>query len=124
MELSAPPKLSNPGPSRVKRSLHGDILTTSQNIEKKKQKTKSTKNNFKKIIQIPNESSSHQDDDDCCEECKEYYYLRKEECDWIKCSVCEKWLHENCTIVSKTCIDCGRNKRSKSLGKRAKNINK
>jgi hypothetical protein len=47
MELSAPPKLSTPGPSRVQRSLHGEVLTTSQNTEKKKQKTKSTKNHFK-----------------------------------------------------------------------------
>jgi uncharacterized membrane protein YvbJ len=22
---------------------------------------------------------------------------------------CEKWLHESCSIFSKTCIDCGRN---------------
>jgi hypothetical protein len=120
MELSAPPKLSNPGSSRVKRSLHGEVLTTSQNTERKKQKTNSTKNHFKKIVQIPTESSSHQDDDDCCKECEEYYYLTREECDSIKCSVCEKWLHENCTISSKTCIDCGRNKRPKSLGKRTK----
>jgi hypothetical protein len=70
MELSAPPKLSNTRPSRIKRSLHGEVLTTSQNIEKKKQKTKSTKNHFKKIVQIPNEGSSHQDDDDCCKEKK------------------------------------------------------
>jgi hypothetical protein len=36
MELSPPPKISNPGPSRVKRSLHGEVLTTLQNIDKTK----------------------------------------------------------------------------------------
>jgi hypothetical protein len=68
MELSSPPKLSNLGPSRLKRSQHGEVLATSQNIDKKKQKTRSMKNNFKKIIQIPN-SSSYQDDYNCCKEC-------------------------------------------------------
>lgn len=57
------------GPSRVRSSLHGEILTVSKNTEKKKQKTRTMKNNFKKIILIPN-SSSHQDGDDCCKECK------------------------------------------------------
>jgi hypothetical protein len=72
-------KTINPGPSRVKRRLHGEVLTTSQNTEKNKQKSKSTKNHFKKTVQIPNESSSHQDDNDFSKECKEYYHLTKED---------------------------------------------
>jgi hypothetical protein len=44
--------------------------------------------------------------------------VTKEECDWIKCSFYEKWLSENCTIFSETCIDCGNG--SKNLRKRKK----
>jgi hypothetical protein len=46
------------GPSSVRGGHPLEIFTTLWNIEKKKEKTKSTKINFKKIIQIPNESSS------------------------------------------------------------------
>jgi hypothetical protein len=54
------------------------------------------KNNVKKMVHNPNSSSSDKNNDsDCCEECKEYCYVTKDECDWIKCSFCEKWLHEN-----------------------------
>jgi hypothetical protein len=74
------------------------------------------KNCFQKVVPNPNWSNFDKNDNsDYCKECKEYYYVIKEECDWIKCSVCEKWLHENCTIFSKTCIDCGRNNRSRNL---------
>jgi hypothetical protein len=62
-------------------------------------------------------NSDKNNDSDCCKECEECYYVTKEECDWIKCSFCEKWLHENYTNFSKTCIDCGRNNRSRKLKK-------
>jgi hypothetical protein len=69
---------------------------------------------FKKMVYNPNSSNSDKNyDSDCCKECKEYCCVTKEECDWIKCSLCEKWLHENCTIFSKTCIEFGRNNHSK-----------
>jgi hypothetical protein len=83
------------------------------------------KNIFKKTVHNPNSSNSDKNDDsDCCEECEEYYYIRKEECDWIKCSVCEKWLHENRTIFSKTCIDCGSNNCCMNLEKSKKSAKK
>jgi hypothetical protein len=108
MELSPPPKLSNSGPSKVTRSLRGEVLTSSPVIQKKKLKAKRMKNNFKEMVRNPNSSNADKNDDsDCCKECKEYYSVTKEGCDWIKCSDCEKWLHENCTIFFKTCIDCG-----------------
>jgi len=53
-------------------------------------------------------------------ECKECYYLTRGKCYCINCSVCRKWIHKSCTVFSKKCTDCGRNTRSKSLGKRNK----
>ena len=74
------------------------------------------------MVHNPHVSNSDKNDDsDCCEECNEYCCVTKEECDWIKCSLCEKWLHENCTVFSKTCIDCGRNNCYKDL-KNVRNI--
>jgi hypothetical protein len=69
---------------------------------------------------VHNQNSSISDkneESDCRKECKEYCCVTKGECDWIKCSLCEKWLHENCTIFSKTYMDCGRNNRSRNLNK-------
>jgi hypothetical protein len=81
--------------------------------------------NFRKMVHNPNTRNSDKNDDsDCCKECKEYYYVAKEECDWIKCSLCERWLHENCTIFSKPCIDCGRINRSKNPKQRKKSTKK
>jgi hypothetical protein len=77
------------------------------------------------MVKNPKSSYSDKNDDiDCCKECKEYCCVKKEEYDWIKFSFCEKWLHENCTLSSKTCIDCGRNNRSKNLNKRKKSTKK
>jgi hypothetical protein len=104
MELSPWRKLSNTGPSRATRSLHGDVLTSSPVIQRKKLKAKRMKNNFKKMVRNRNSSNSTKNDDSgYCKECKEYYYVTKEERDWIKCSVCEKWSHEKGTTFSKTC---------------------
>jgi hypothetical protein len=85
--LSPPPKLSNSGPSRVTRGLHGVVLTNSPVIQKKL-KAKHMKNNFKKMVHNPNSRNSDKNgDSDCCKECEEYCCVTKEECDWIKCSV-------------------------------------
>jgi len=46
--------------------------------------------------------------------------ITKQECDWIKCTVCEKWLREKRSIFSKTCIDIC----SKYLEKRTKSAYK
>jgi hypothetical protein len=117
--------LSNSGPSRVTRSLHEEVLTRSPITRKKKQKAGHAKNSFKKMVHSPSSSNSDiQDDSDCCKECEEYHKLKKQECDWIKCSVCEKLLHENCTIFSKTYTDYGRNIRNKDLEKRKKSTKK
>jgi hypothetical protein len=54
MEFSPPPKLQNSGPTRVTTKLHGEVLTSSPVIQKKKQKAKRMKNNFKKMVHNPN----------------------------------------------------------------------
>jgi hypothetical protein len=121
MELVSPPKWSNSGPWRVTRSLHGEVLTSSPVIHKMKLKAKHMKNNFKKMVHNPNSSNSDRYyDSDWCKECKEYCCVTKEERDCIKCSVCGKWLHENCTICCKTCIDSGSNNRYMNCEKRKK----
>jgi hypothetical protein len=63
---SQPPKLPNPGPSRIKINFHEEDFTSSQNI-KNEQTTKYVMNNFKNIAQILNSSNSDQDDDSCKE---------------------------------------------------------
>jgi hypothetical protein len=86
MEFSRPPKLSNSGPSRVTRSLQGEVLTRSPIIQKKKVNARHRKNNFKKTVHNPNSNNSDKNgDSDCCAECKEYCYVTKGECAWIKC---------------------------------------
>ena len=77
-------------------------------IQRKKPKVKRMKNNFMEIVHNPNSSNSDNgDDNDCCEECKEYCCVTKQDCEWIKCPVCKKWILENCTGLAKTCLDCG-----------------
>jgi hypothetical protein len=80
--MSPPPKLSNSGPSRVMRSLLGEVLTSSPIIQKNKLKAKHMKNNFKKIVHNPNSSNSDKNNEsEFCKECKEYYCVTKDECD-------------------------------------------
>jgi len=59
MEFSPPPNLRNSGPPRIKTKLHGEVLTSSPIIQKKKQKVKRIKNNFKKMVHNPNWSNSY-----------------------------------------------------------------
>ena len=143
MELSPPPKITKPGPSRARRSLNELVLTGTENIEKRqnvcaarKLKSEPKKANLKRrankastvseslVVPVDDEDDDgdddDDDDDDRCKECNEFYYLTKEECDWIKCCDCGRWLHENCTIFPKYCIDCGRKQKSKNNGKNAK----
>ena len=58
MELSPPPTLSNSGPSRVTRSLRGEVYTSSPFSQKKKQEAKRMKSNFKELVHEPNSSNS------------------------------------------------------------------
>jgi hypothetical protein len=67
MELSPPPTLLNSGPSRVTRSLRGEVFTSSPIIRNMKQKAKRMNNNFKETGHDPNSSNSNKNhDSDCC----------------------------------------------------------
>lgn len=44
----------------------------------------------------------------CCAECWENYFTTTRKDDWIQCSACKKWVHENCSIYKMKCTDCGR----------------
>jgi len=83
------------------------------------------KNSFKEVVHNPNSSNSDNGDyNDCCKECKEYYCVTEQDCQWIKCPVCEKWMLENYTSLSKTCLDCGHNIRFEWLEKLEKSTEK
>jgi len=51
-------KLLNSGPSKVTRSLHGEVLTRTPITRKKKQKARYTKNSFKKMVYSPSSGNS------------------------------------------------------------------
>jgi len=65
-------------------------------------------------------NSDKYDERDYCSERKEHCCVKKQEWSWIRCSVCEKLLHQNCIIFSETCVEYGRNNNSKYLEKRTK----
>ncbi|GBN37154.1 hypothetical protein AVEN_182826-1, partial [Araneus ventricosus] len=46
------------------------------------------------------------DADVLCKECSENYYKTKRKCDWLRCIICQMWLHEDCTIFDTFCVVC------------------
>lgn len=112
---------SNPIPklpsSTVKRKQVACILTSPENVSKKTSNVNLIKGAAKKrkLAGTALKSSSSisastpiKDDTNVCLECWENYYLTKKKTDWIKCSLCQKWLHESCTMYSPHCNNCGR----------------
>lgn len=98
------------GSSRVTRSLRIEVLTNSPINQRKTQKAKCTKNNIKEKVRNSKQGNSNKfNERDFCTERKENCCVTKQERSWIKCSVCEKLLHQNCIIFSETCIAYGRN---------------
>ena len=60
--------------------LNGEVLTTSPIIQRKKQKARRIKNNFKKVVHNANWSDIDKNSDtDWCKKGKEYIYLTKQE---------------------------------------------
>jgi hypothetical protein len=75
---------TDPGLSgtNANQTVHGNCLTNSPIIHKKKLKAKHKKNNFKKMVHNPNSSNSDGNYDSvCCKQCKEYCCVIKEESD-------------------------------------------
>ena len=99
MKVSPAPKLANSVQSKVRRILDGEALTSPPVIHIEKKQAKRMTNNFKEMVQN-HHSDKNGDSSDFCNELKEYYCVVKQECDWIKFSVCEQWLYENCTVFS------------------------
>lgn len=62
------------------------------------------------VVYASSDEASDIDDDDCFE-CGEHYYSTQSRDDWIQCIVCEKWLHESCTMYLNMCNRCGRQKK-------------
>lgn len=109
-----------------------DLRTKKENQKQcrstmEKQSTVKNKNKGKKR-QI-SESSEEDDDDepeldddedltedeDCCAGCGEQYNSTKKTVDWIRCILCNRWLHEDCTKYVNMCDLCGKvaNKKKK-----------
>ncbi|GBM03960.1 hypothetical protein AVEN_99165-1 [Araneus ventricosus] len=82
--------------------------------KEKKGETKKSKKTKKDASQDDNnEQLVHTCDADVlCKECSENYYKTKSKCDWLRCIMCQMWLHEDCTIFNTFCVDCGRENRS------------
>lgn len=47
-------------------------------------------------------------DSNNCVECWENYFTTSRKDDWVRCTICSKWLHEKCSIYKEKCTDCGR----------------
>lgn len=53
-------------------------------------------------------------DENVCVECFDTYNNTKSKSDWIQCIMCQKWLHETCTLFKNYCSRCGKLKMSGS----------
>ncbi|XP_055907702.1 uncharacterized protein LOC129942684 [Eupeodes corollae] len=119
-EISPLPKI--PALTFSRRRQKAEVLTSPNSIEKKK-KIKSPKpQEEKKASKRKIEPAANPN---VCAECWENYFLTKKREDWIQCSKCSKWLHENCTRYKKPefslCTDCGRDEeRKKHAGDKTK----
>lgn len=114
-----------------------EVIEEKKNKREKKEASKASKNHIpsnskkalfkKKSTSRKGESSSdddtgedeipyqESDDEDFvkineneCTECLEEYTETSEKCDWIKCIVCNNWLHETCSKFLNKCAVCGR----------------
>lgn len=129
-----------PAPSGVstvkKRSRQlAEILTSENNISKKKEKRakfikkvkeppnkkkiSKAKKNKRKVdtdssdddsatMTVNDDSDMDDSDSECCVGCLEAYSQTSKSEDWIKCMRCQKWLHECCTKYFNFCDPCGK----------------
>lgn len=71
-------------------------------------KVQKTKHISKKRAIIESDESQDEANDYECVECFDDYQKTKSKVDWIKCIMCRKWLHEDCTLYGDYCNQCGR----------------
>ncbi|GBM79236.1 hypothetical protein AVEN_250871-1 [Araneus ventricosus] len=81
--------------------------------KKKKGKIKSKKAKKDASQDDNNEQLEYTCDADVlCKEYSENYYKTTKKRDWLRCIMCQTWLHEDCTIFDIFCVDYGRKHRS------------
>ncbi|KAK4873794.1 hypothetical protein RN001_013154 [Aquatica leii] len=51
------------------------------------------------------------EEDNECTGCRKDYYKTTKTDDWIKCRVCERWIHEGCSKYTDLCDLCGKHSR-------------
>jgi hypothetical protein len=62
----------------------------------------------------PNDSSDTDNNEEAadyeneCVGCKEDYRKTKKTEDWIKCTICGRWMYEGCTTYTDLCQQCGK----------------
>lgn len=132
-ESSPIPKIPKIQFKKVKQS--AAILNSIENIKKKKENTKATKNiqvrteTIKKSVakkkkitrkRMRIDSSSSNDSKETCDreniadtnyscvECLDDYDTTNSSDDWIQCVMCRDWLHESCSMYGDYCNKCGR----------------
>lgn len=60
-----------------------------------------------------------------CVGCGDNYFKTDLQEDWIRCKICNRWAHENCTDYDDKCHPCGNKlkieaRRRKGMGKKTK----
>ncbi|XP_044761182.1 tigger transposable element-derived protein 6-like [Coccinella septempunctata] len=81
-----------------------------KNILQKRQRALSTSSD-EENIEVPYEEESDalsEVDETECVGCGESYNKTRKQEDWLKCIICQKWFHENCSSFLNTCQNCGK----------------
>lgn len=76
-------------------------------------KTKSTESIFCMDSEDEDDVALLASDENECVGCYEDYDLTTKTEDWIKCTRCSRWMHENCTKFGEICDTCGNIERKK-----------
>ncbi|CAH2091297.1 unnamed protein product [Euphydryas editha] len=77
-------------------------------IKKKKRQPSYSSESQEEDIKIASSSDQTDVEENACVECLEDYNITKRQVDWIQCTRCLKWLHEDCTMYNNLCNKCGR----------------
>lgn len=63
------------------------------------------------ILCNSSDSENDEREEDNCVGCGENYYKTQLVEDWLQCTICELWAHENCTEFDNMCSKCGQKKK-------------
>lgn len=87
------------------------IKPKTQTVKRKKTSYISSSDDSSVDMQCPSSDEISDIEDTDCVECGEHYYSTKSKDDWIQCIVCNRWLHESCTMYPNMCNRCLRQKK-------------